>query len=444
MKANEFTSLSISYSRIDQLKPFARNARTHTNRQIRQIMASIREFGFVNPVRVDRNNRIIAGHGRVEAARLLGMTEVPTIRIEGLSEEQIRAFVIADNRLAELAGWDKSILAIELQFLVSLDNTDFDCTVTGFEVAEIDAILEDGPDDAADDVAPLEPDSDRPPVSEFGDVWLLDKHRVMCGNSLRDETYRALMGIRKANVVFSDLPYNVRIDGHATGNGKVHHREFAMASGEMTEAEYSSFLNNSLRLLAKYSTSGSVHYLFSDWRHVADFISAGKQNYEEFLNLAVWVKNSGGLGSFYRSAHELILIFRNGKGSIRNNVQLGRFARNRTNVWEYPRANSFARQGEESDLLALHPTPKPVAMVADAMLDCSARGEIALDPFLGSGTTLMAAERVGRICCGTEIDPAYVDVAIRRWQKHTGGNAMHSVSGKNFNEIAASKDSANV
>ena len=382
MKQNETASLSISYLRIDQLKPFNRNARTHTNRQIRQIAASIREFGFVSPTLVDRNNRIIAGHGRVEAAKLLGMTEVPTIRLEGLSEEQIRAYVIADNRLAELAGWDKSILAIELQFLVSIDSADFDCTVTGFEVAEIDAILEEVSGDAVEEAESSEPDFKRPPVNEAGDLWLLDKHRILCGNSLHDESYKTLMGNRRAQVGISDLPYNVPIDGHVSGNGRIHHREFAMASGEMNEAEFSSFLNNSMRLLTKYSTPGSVHYLCCDWRHLADFIAAAKQNYGEFLNLAVWVKNTGGLGSFYRSQHEMILIFRNGKGKVRNNIQLGRFGRNRTNVWEYPGANSLSK-GEEGNLLACHPTVKPVAMVADAILDCSARGEIVLDPFLG-------------------------------------------------------------
>ena len=443
MKAKKFSPLLILYQKISQLKPFKRNARTHTKRQIRQIAESIRVFGFVNPILVDRDNRIIAGHGRVEAAKLLGMDEVPTIRLEDLSEEQIQAYVIADNRLGELAGWDREILAIELQHLLTLDCADFDVEITGFEIAEIDAILEEAKGPIEEDEF-FEPVSGATPISEPGDLWLLGKHRILCGNSLHDETYKILMRNHRAAMVFTDPPYNVRIDGHATGNGAIHHREFAMASGEMSDAEYISFLETSLRLLARYSSNNSVHYLFIDWRHVGDLIAVGKQIYDKFLNLCVWVKNCGGMGSLYRSQHELVLVFRKGKGPNRNNIQLGQFGRDRTNVWQYPGIHTMSRQSEEGNLLMMHPTIKPVSLVADAILDCSARGEVVLDPFLGSGTTLMAAERVGRICFGIEIDPAYVDVAIRRWQNHTGEKAMHENSGKCFDEIAALRSATHV
>jgi DNA modification methylase len=428
------------YQKIDQLKPFTQNARTHSKHQIRQIAESIRVFSFTQPILIDNENRIIAGHGRVEAAKLLGMTEVPTIRLDRLTEEQIRAYVIADNKLAENAGWDKEILAIELQYLMTLDCVDFDLTITGFEVPEIDVILEDanGATSKEDDV----PESlyDQEPVTKPRDLWLLGKHRILCGNSLHEASYQALMGSRRAAAVFTDPPYNVKIDGHATGNGAIRHREFAMASGEMSEAEFVSFLNNSLRLLAQFSANNSVHFLCIDWRHVGDLIAAGKQNYDEFLNICVWVKDNGGMGSFFRSQHELILVFRKGKGPHRNNIQLGQFGRNRTNVWQYPGIHTLSQQSGEGNLLALHPTVKPVAMVADAILDCSARGEVVLDAFLGSGTTLMAAERVGRICYGIEIDPVYVDVAIRRWQNYTGEAAVHAQTGKRFNEVAAQKE----
>jgi DNA modification methylase len=443
MKAKTFPPLQILYQKIDQLKPYAHNARKHEKRQLKQIAESIRIFGFVNPVLVDRNNRIIAGHGRVEAARLLGMTEVPTIRLEDLSEEQIRAYVIADNKLAENAGWDREILAVELQHLLTLDCANFDVTITGFEVAEIDAILEDETQ-SEEEGEFLEPVFGESPITELGDLWLLGKHRILCGNSLRDETYKILMGNRRAAVVFTDPPYNVRICGHATGNGAIHHREFAMASGEMSDAEYVSFLGTSLRLCARYSANNSVHYVCIDWRHVGDLISAGRQHYDKFLNLCVWVKNVGGMGSFYRSQHELVLVFRKGEGPHRNNIELGQFGRNRTNIWQYPGIQTQSKQGDEGNLLALHPTVKPVAMVADAILDCTARGDIVLDPFLGSGTTLMAAERVGRICYGIEIDPPYVDVAIRRWQNHTGDQAMHRDSGKSFDEIIALRAASHV
>jgi hypothetical protein len=248
------------------------------------------------------------------------------------------------------------------------------------------------------------------------------------------------MGSRRAHAVCSDLPYNVPIDGNVCGKGAIKHREFAMASGEMSEAEFVSFLTTSLRLIARHSTSGSVHYLFIDWRHCYELLIAGREVYDKLLNLCVWVKDNGGMGSFYRSRHELVFVFRNSKGPHRNNVQLGQYGRNRTNVWEYPGVNTLSKHGDEGNLLALHPTVKPTALIADAILDCTARGEVVLDSFLGSGTTVIAAERVGRICYGMEIDPPYVDTAIRRWQRVTGDRAIHGVSGKSFDEIATATE----
>jgi len=395
---------------------------------------------FTHPVLVDSKSTVIAGHGRVAAAKLLGITLVPTIRIENLSADQIRAYVLADNRLAENAGWEKAILAIELQHLLTIES-DFDVTITGFEIPEIDLILQEAngkPD--SDDVFDIN-EIDQA-VTQAGDLWLLGKHRVFCGNALRQESYATLMGSRRAAAVFVDPPYNVPIDGHASGNGSVRHREFQMASGEMSEAEFVAFLSTSLRLLVRHSAGGSLHYICMDWRHMGELLAAGKQIYDAFLNLCVWTKNNGGMGSFYRSQHELIFVFRNGKGQHRNNVQLGQYGRNRTNVWEYPSVNTLSKQTDEKNLLSLHPTVKPVALVADALLDCSARGELVLDAFLGSGSTLLAAERVGRICHGIEIDPIYVDVAIRRWQHHTGDCAIHAVTGKRFDDLAAAHGEA--
>jgi DNA modification methylase len=430
-------SLVVESLVLKELKPHTRNARIHTKHQIRQIAESIRAFGFTNPILIDSCNRIIAGHGRVEAAKILAMERVPTIRLERLSEEQIRAYIIADNKLAENAGWDKSILAIELQHLLTLDCTDFDVTITGFEVAEIDVILDEA-GEAAEEPVP-KPILDDAPITEPGDLWLLGKHRVLCGNSLRGDSYNALMERRKAAVIFADPPYNVQIDGNVCGKGSVRHREFQMASGEMSDAEFIAFLSTSLRLFAKHSVSDSVHFLCMDWRHMKELLAAGAGIYDSLLNLCVWVKDNGGMGSFYRSRHELIFVFRNGKGPHRNNVQLGKFGRNRTNVWEYPGVNTFSKQGEEGNLLALHPTVKPVQMIAEAILDSSARGEIVLDGFLGSGSTLIAAERVGRVCYGIDIDPVYVDVAIRRWQNFTGEVAVHAQTDERFNEVATQK-----
>jgi DNA modification methylase len=436
------TKLEVKYRAINELSPYPSNARTHSKHQIRQIADSIRTFGFTNPVLVDHTNQIVAGHGRVEAAKLVGMDSVPTLRLDTLTEEQIRAYVIADNKLAENAGWDKGILAIELQHLMTIDSLDFDVTITGFEIPEIDLILNgEDPVEAEDKVEVPAPDQQA--ISRAGDLWLLGQHRIHCGSSLVDASYQDLMGAKRAAAIFTDPPYNVKIDGHATGNGAIQHREFAMASGEMTEAEFHAFLSTCISLLVRYTAPQSVHYLCMDWRHIQTLLTVGEEAYDELLNLCVWVKDNGGMGSFYRSQHELVAVFRNGKKPHRNNIQLGRFGRNRTNVWQYPGVQTLSKTGEEGNLLELHPTVKPIAMVADALLDSTKRGDLVLDSFLGSGTTLIAAERVGRICYGMEIDPLYVDTAIRRWQQQTGATAVHATSKETFDKVVEERFAVN-
>jgi len=420
---------------IARLTPYASNARTHSKHQIRQIADSIKIFGFTNPVLVDAKGAIIAGHGRVEAAKLLDMAQVPTIQLENLTEAQIRAYVIADNKLALNAGWDKAILAIELQHLLTLDNQ-FEVTITGFEIAEIDLILQEAAKEDPDDT--LEAADTGAAITQPGDLWLLGKHRILCGSALEETSFSVLMGGRKAQMVFVDPPYNVVIDGNVSGKGAVKHGDFAMASGEMSEAEFTKFLTDSLGLLARHTAPGSVHYVCMDWRHMGEMLAAGGSAYDTLLNLCVWAKDNGGQGSFYRSRHELVFCFRNGKARNRNNIQLGKFGRYRTNVWEYPAVRGLSQQqGEEGNLLALHPTVKPIALVVDAILDVSTRGDLVLDSFLGSGSTLIAAERTGRICYGIELDPRYVDTAIRRWQRHSGQQAVHALNGKKFDEVSS-------
>jgi DNA modification methylase len=347
--------------------------------------------------------------------------------------------MIADNRLTEIASWDDKLLAEQLKDL-SLLGLDFSIEVTGFEIGEIDlriAALDDMPGQADNDPADAVPElPTRPPLSRIGDVWLLGRHRVMCGNALDAAAFAALMGEERAAVVFSDAPYNVAIDGHASGLGAIHHRPFPMASGEMDKEAFTAFLSQACRNLAAFSADGSLHYLCMDWRHLDELLAAGRDAYGELKNLCVWIKDNAGMGSLYRSQHELVFVFKQGRGSHRNNVQLGQFGRNRSNVWRYPGVNSFARCGEEGNLLALHPTVKPVAMVADAILDCSARGDIVLDAFLGSGTTVIAAERTGRRCFGLELDPGYMDTIVLRWQALTGETACHAVSGGSFDDLA--------
>jgi DNA modification methylase len=430
--------LSIEYRPLASLTPYTNNARTHSRSQVRKIMRSIETFTFVNPVLINRDNMIIAGHGRVEAAKLLGMAEIPTIRLGSLTDDQVRALVLADNKIALDAGWNPELLRVELQYLLTIEDT-VDISVTGFEIPEIDLIVGDNSpkEDPADDLQGL---GSGPAVTQTGDLWQLGQHRILCGNSLEGASYTTLLGKDKANLVIADLPYNVPISGHATGNGAIQHREFAMASGEMSELEFTSFLTICLNHLACHSEDGSVHFLFMDWHHMGELLKAGNQVYDSLLNLCVWAKNNGGMGSLYRSQHELVFVFRNGKKTHRNNVQLGKFGRNRTNVWNYPNVSTFSKQGDEGNLLALHPTVKPVALIADAILDCSARGDLVVDNFLGSGSTLLAAERVGRRCAGMEIDPLYVDVAIRRWQRQTGEDAVHTVFGRTFHQIAEERE----
>ena len=438
--------ISISYRRVDDLKPDPANPRQHSKKQIRQIANSIKTFDFNVPVLIDADLNLIAGHGRLLAGRELGMTEVPTLCLEHLTAAQIRAFRIADNRLTEIASWDDQLLAEQLQELSLLD-LDFDIEVTGFEMGEIDlriASLEDEaePGDDPADILPEPPA--RPPISKCGDLWHLGRHRVLCGNALGRADFAALMGEERAVSVFTDPPYNVPIDGHASGLGAIHHRPFPMASGEMDKPAFTAFLAQACQNLAEFSTNGSIHFICIDWRHLYELLTAGQDVYDELKNLCVWVKDNGGMGSLYRSRHELVLVFKHGDNGHRNNVQLGQFGRNRSNVWHYPGANSFARFGEEGNLLALHPTVKPVAMVADAILDCSARGDIVLDTFLGSGTTVIAAERTGRRCYGMELDPVYVDTAIRRWQALTGESALHAASARSFADLAREAEVADV
>ena len=438
--------LKIIYRSIEDLTPDPANPRRHSKKQIRQIAASIEEFGFVVPILINRDRRIIGGHGRALAGCAVGMTEVPTVCLDHLTPAQLRAFAIADNKLTENATWDDRLLAEQLRDL-SLLGLDFSLEVTGFEMGEIDlriASLEESPAPGDDPADVLPEVSVGPWVSQLGDLWFLGHHRLVCGSALDAGAVAVMMGEERAAAIFTDPPYNVQIDGHASGLGAVHHRPFPMASGEMNKAEFTAFLARALCNLVAFSTAGSLHYICMDWRHLDELLAAGGEAYGELKNLCVWVKHNSGMGSLYRSQHELIFVFKQCAAAHRNNIQLGQFGRNRSNVWHYPGANSFGRCGEEGNPLALHPTVKPVALVADAILDCTERGGIVLDTFLGSGTTLIAAERTGRRCCGMELDPGYVDTTIRRWQALTGGSARHAASGSSFDDLAREAEAGNV
>lgn len=425
--------LTITHQPVEALKPRPGNPRTHSPRQLAQIASSIRRFGFTNPVLVDDSNSIVAGHGRVEAARQIGMNEVPTVRLATMTDAEIRAYVIADNRLAENAGWDPQLLGLELQYLSELE-LDFDVAITGFDLPEIDVLIEGlsdtGKPDPADVVPAVSPD---PAITRPGDIWTIGRHHLICGDATKPETYQLLLGGQQAQMVFTDPPYNVPIGGHVGGLGRTRHREFAMASGEMSQAEFTRFLTSVFQQLAAASIDGSIQFQCMDWRHIGEVMAAGEATYSKLKNLCVWSKTNGGMGSLYRSQHELVFVFKSGSAPHINNVELGKHGRYRTNVWSYAGVNGF---GANRDDLEMHPTVKPVALVADAILDCSHRRGIVLDAFAGSGTTLMAAQRTGRRGFGIEIDPAYCDVILRRLHKVCGLEAVLDESGLTFAEVA--------
>ncbi|GJE61112.1 site-specific DNA-methyltransferase [Methylobacterium trifolii] len=414
-----------------ELRPDPRNPRNHPAKQIAKIADSIREFGFLVPILIDVSGMIIAGQGRYAAAQQLGLSAVPTLCAAHFSEAQVRAYRIADNKLAESATWDPDRLRVELE---SLQELEFDLSLTGFEIPEIEAILDSGTSIVEDEVPEPEPG---PAVSRLGDLWLIGVHRLFCGSALDVASYTALMGEERAAVVFADPPYNVNVQGHVSGLGKNRHREFGMASGEMSVAAFTEFLRTTFTHLAAFSTDGSIHFQCMDWRHMREMLAAADGVYDELKNLVVWNKDNGGMGSLYRSKHELVFVFKKGRAAHRNNVELGRHGRNRTNVWDYPGQNTFHRDRAKD--LAAHPTVKPVALVADALRDVSVRGDIVLDPFSGSGTTLLAAERTQRQGRAIELDPVYVDVALRRLERLVGEPARLAATGQSFSEVAAQR-----
>lgn len=420
-------NLSVELVDIELIKPFSSNARAHSRKQIQRIVGSIKQFGFTNPLLIDNDNEIIAGHGRYEAAQQLKLKTVPAIRLHHLDDAGKRALRLADNRIAELSRWSPELLASELSVLIE---TDFAVEVTGFDAIDLDKILSpststDDPDDAP---VPLPANC---PVSRLGDLWLLGEHKVICGDARLPETYDTLLGTDLVDLVIADPPYNVPIQGHVSGTAR--HGNFAMASGEMSQDDFRGFLTAVLALSHERSRLGSVHFVFMDWRGLAQLLAVGEKVYGHLLNLCVWAKTNAGMGSFYRSQHELVAVFRHGDVSHVNNVQLGRLGRYRSNLWTYAGATTFSRT-RRLDLVD-HPTVKPVAMIADAIHDASKPADLVLDPFGGSGSTLLAAQSAGRRAALIEIDPAYVDVILRRFEEATGIVPHLSSDGSTVHEV---------
>ena len=418
--------------RVSELTPYPHNARTHSKKQLRQIARSIERFGFVNPVLVDVRGEIIAGHGRMEAARMLGMQSVPTLEISHLTQTERRAYILADNKLASNAGWDKEILATEMQGLIDLD---FDVELAGFSLAEIDVTLEEAREakpsarDEAEDTVPFH---DACAVTQAGDVWQLGRHRLVCGDARDEVAFAQLLGTDHADLVFTDPPYNVAINGNVCGLGAVRHREFAFASGEMSEVQFTDFLATTLGNASSRMRDGAIAFVCMDWRHISELVAAGKTCFTELKNLVVWNKSNGGMGTFYRSKHELIFVFKRGTAEHTNSFGLGDTGRYRTNVWDYAGISSISASRQQE--LAMHPTVKPVALIADAIKDCSRRNDLVLDCFGGSGSTLIAAHKTGRRARLIECDPLYCDIIVRRWQQYTGKLAIDPTTKATFEE----------
>ena len=420
--------LEIKDMPVREVIPYENNPRVHDKKQIELLEKSMTEFSFTNPILVDEKGELLAGHGRLLAAKKLGLETVPCIQITHLSSEQKRAYRIADNQLTIRGKWDNDLLGLELKDLSDLE---FDLTVTGFEPSEIDLTIEslnpDEDDGGVNDIPEAGKDT---PVAKLGDLWQLGRHFIYCGDATQPSSYEKLLKNKRADMIFTDAPYNVSINKHVCGLGKIQHQEFALATCEMSQAEFTNFLETVFTLLKTHSVNGSLHYLCMDWRHIQEITSVCEDVYDEFKNMCVWNKNNAGMGSMYRSKHELIFVYKHGKQPHLNNIELGKHGRYRTNVWDYDGVNSFSRKGD----LELHPTVKPVELVADAILDCTKRNHLVLDAFLGSGSTLIACEKTGRVCYGIEIEPRYIDVIIQRWQKYTGKEAIHHLTEETYNE----------
>lgn len=432
--AQNFSHLevSIEYVSTDQLAPFARKLRIHKKKDIAALAGAIQTFGFLVPVLIDQDAKIVSGSGRVEAARQLGMAQVPCIRVTHLNADTLRVFRIAENQLGLLAGWDNEALGLELQDLSGID-LGFSLEITGFSAAKIDSLILQG--DNGGENADVLPDVPVEPVSELGDLWLLGEHRLLCADATKPESMSALLEGEPVRVVVTDPPYNVEVAGHITGSGK--HAEFVMASGEMTEDEFTVFLTKVLKQVRDTLVDGGLCYFCMDWRHMANTLAAAASAGMELLNLIVWDKTAGGMGSFYRSRHELIFLFRKPGASHLNRVELGKHGRNRANVWTYEGVNGFG--AAKAKAREMHPTVKPMALIRDAILDSSGRGDVVMDLFSGSGTTLIAAEQSRRRGRATELDPRYVDVGVLRWQDYTGQEARLASTGLTFREVRAQR-----
>ncbi len=415
----------------DSLRPANRRTRRATAEHKAEIRATIERLGFCVPILITRDGVIINGHAAWEVAKELGLPTVPCIIIDHLSEDEVRVLALAVNRLAEKGEWILPELQAEFAELINLD-VPFE--VSGFSLPKIEIILTPVNETDAEVEEVAAPDFENEPIARRGDLWQAGDHRILCGDACDPKNYELLMEGATATAGITDVPFNVKIDGHVSGLGKTRHREFVAASGEMTDEEYRDFLVSSIGGLAPHLKEGGLFASFIDWRNLVHLLASASKLGLDQINLVVWNKDNAGMGSLYRSKHELFPIFKKGTAAHINNVELGRHGRWRSNVWDYAGASTIG--SDARDGLAVHPTVKPVAMLADALRDITNIGDIVIDPFLGSGSTMMAAEETRRVCRGMELDPRYVDVILNRWKDQTGVEPVLISTGQTFSEVA--------
>lgn len=438
MSTSPLTAMKLELRAISSLKGLKRRARKSAPEQVERVARSLAALKQCAPILISDDGVIVDGHVVAQAMQKLGENQIWCVTVDHLDENQRELLHVTLNRLSECGEWDVEALG---PLLIDLGEIGFDLGTTGFTIQELDIVMSPSPEalvtTAADEEIPAPPSD---PVTVLGDLWVLGNHRLLCGDSTDEESFEAVLNGRLADLVFTDCPWNIPIEGFVSGLGKKIHKDFKMAAGEMSDAEFGEFCRQFHAHSTAHLVSGGVFYSCIDWRSVDTVMSAGKAAGLRHINIAVWNKGSGGMGTPYRSAHELVVVFTKGDKLAVNNVELGKHGRDRTNVWSYPGAN---RKGSSAGkALEHHPTPKPIEMVRDAILDVSLPGALVLDPFMGSGTTLLAAQHCGREACGIELDPAYVDVEVVRWEAMTGEHAIHAVTGLTFAETAAERNAA--
>ena len=433
-QAAQPNDLEITYLAVGKIREFADHPRVHSKKAVAKAKQLLAAHGQIVPVVVDATGEILDGVLRYRALCELGYDEIRVVVVTNRDPATLKAIRLALNRLPQDAKWDDEKLRSEFAALIELD---YDLNLTGFEAAEFDmafSIDEPAPKaieaEAAEDLEPV-----TEPATKAGDVWHLGRHILACGDARDHALLARLMGDVKASAAIVDFPYNVPIGGFVSGLGKKVHKDFAMASGEMSGAQFTDFLAAGIDALKTALAPGAICFFFMDWRHAGELIDAARRCDLVPMNLCVWVKTNPGMGTFYRSAHELCFVYKHGDAAHINNFELGQHGRSRSNVWTYAGMNVFGK--DRTDLLKAHPTVKPQPLLIDMIKDVTKRGQTVIDTFVGSGSTILAAEETGRTCIGVELDAGYADVAIQRWQKRAGKDAIHSVTGHAFDDLAS-------